>query len=176
VRRRVAPVLRRLSLWMQCVIVAVALLVAVSVAASLLRSSSRQQPASRRATEPARTAPPAQVPSYIAAVAHADLARARRAAGRFLASYLRFAYGRASARSVAAVSRAVRDQLMRGAASATPAERRRHPRVVLVQVTAPQVGVARATGLVEDGGVTSYIVRVTLRRERSGWVVSAIGG
>jgi hypothetical protein len=176
VRRRVLAGLRRLPTWMRSVIVAASLLVAVSVAAALSRSSSRQHPPSRWATAPARTAPPAQVPSHIAAVAHADLARARRAAGRFLASYLRFAYGRAPARSVVPVSPAVRDQLLRGGASVTPAERRRHPRVVSLQVGAESGGLARGTGLVEDGGVTSYAVRITLRSEGTGWFVSAVSG
>jgi hypothetical protein len=93
---------------------------------------------------------------------------------RFLTSYLRFVYDRALARAVAPVSPAMRRQLTRGGA-VTPAERRRHPRVVSLQVIEANAGLARATALVEDGGVTNYAARVTLRREGFGWVVSAIG-
>jgi hypothetical protein len=173
VRRGVAPVLRRLSPWMG--IVAVALLVALSVAAALSTPTSQQRPSSLRGTVPERTGPPARA-SHPPVLAQADLARARGAALRFLGNYLRFAYGRAPVRSVTPVSSPLRRQLLRGGASVTPAERRRHPRVVSLQAGAETGGLARATGLVADGGVTSYIVRFTLRRERSGWVVSAIGG
>jgi hypothetical protein len=95
---------------------------------------------------------------------------------RFLASYLRFVYGRASAASVAAVSAALRDQLARGGVAVTPAERRRHPHVVSLQVVGERPTAAIARALVEDGGITAYALRVTLRRERSAWVVRAIRG
>jgi hypothetical protein len=35
---------------------------------------------------------------------------------------------------------------------------------------------AVVAAFVDDGGITAYALRVTLRRERSGWVVSAISG
>jgi hypothetical protein len=175
VRHRVLAVLRGLPQWMRSVSVATALLGVVSVAAAVSTPSSRQHPPSRRATAPDRTTLRSQVPAHAPALAHSELAPARQAAVRFLASYLRFAFGRARAQSVAPVSQAVRHQLMRGGASVTPVERRRHPHVMSVQVVAGAAGLAHATALVEDGGVTSYAVRVTLRRQRSGWVVTAIG-
>ena len=156
--------------------VATTLLVALCVAGALSAPSSEPHQPSRRTTAPAGSRPLIQPRPHASGRAHADLARARQAAVRFLASYLRFAYGQAPARSVAPVSPAIRGQLVRGSASVTPAERRRHPRVVALQVVAARARLARATALVADGGVTSYAVRVTLRRGRFGWVASAIGG
>ena len=174
--RRVLAVLRGLPPWMRRVIVAAAVLVALSVAAAVSTPSSVEDSPSRRATAHERTTLRSQLPAHMPALAHVDLARAREAAVRFLGSYLRFAYGRAPARSVTTVSPAVRDQLTHGGASITPAEGRRRPRVVSLQVMTETAGHAHATALVEDGGVTSYAVLVALRRERLGWVVSAIGG
>jgi hypothetical protein len=175
-RRRLLAGLRRLPPWIRSVIVAAALLVALSLAAVLSTPTSQHHPPSRRATVPERTGPPAQVPSHPPVLADSDLAHARRAAERFLSIYLRFVYGRASARSVAPVSPPFRAQLARSGVSVTPAERRRYPRIESLQVIPAGIGLVRATGLIEDGGLTSYTVRVTLRSERSYWVVSAISG
>jgi hypothetical protein len=125
--RRRLRALSRLSPWIRSTIVAAALLVVLSVAAALSTPSSQQRhPTDRPPTAPDRTTSPGHVQPHRADLAGADLARARQAAVRFLASYLRFVYGRASAASVAAVSAALRDQLARGGVAVTPAERRRH--------------------------------------------------
>jgi hypothetical protein len=71
-----------------------------------------------------------------------QVARARRVARTFLADYLRFAYGRASASSVHAVSLALQRQLMRDHAQVTPVERRRRPRVVSLTTVGQGPGTA----------------------------------
>jgi hypothetical protein len=109
-------------------------------------------------------------------VAAGELARARDAAARFLAGYVPFIYGRGSARSVDAIAPALRLQLMRARAQVTPVERRRRPRVVALTAVGRAPGVVLATALVEDGGVTTYALRITLREDRSGWLASAVDG
>ena len=93
-------------------------------------------PARQTATHPSpqRLAPP--VPA-------AELRRARDAAERFLGSYLSFAYGRARAPAVTPVTPALRNQLARERAQMTPAERRRHPRVVSLRVVGIMPGFVR---------------------------------
>ena len=71
-------------------------------------------------------APPAaqpMAPRLRPPVSGSDLRLASRVAGRFLRSYLKFAYGRARATSVEAVTPGLRSQLMRDRAQVTPAER-----------------------------------------------------
>jgi hypothetical protein len=139
----------------------------------------------RRAPSPARRAPPAAAPPAGAAL-HApseegrppaalqatrtDVAAAKRAAGRFLAGYLPYTYGRRDPRSIAAAA----PQLVRRLESQRPrvpaGERRRRPRVVLVQADAAGPVIARATALVSDGA-RRYTVPLRLARQRSGWKV-----
>lgn len=115
-------------------------------------------------------------------VSVAKLGRARAVAIRFLHGYLRFAYGRARADQVIAVTATLRRQLTTERALVTPTERRRHPRVVSLAVVGQAPRVVLATALVEDGGVTAYALRITLQegrsgvaRESGGWWVS-LGG
>jgi hypothetical protein len=126
--------------------------------------------------EPARSGRAAPGPRRPAPVAAAELGRARNAAARFLAGYLSFIYGRGSARSVGAIAPALRLQLIRARAQVTPVERRRRPRVVAVTAAGRAPGVVLATALVADGGVATYALRITLRRDRSGWLASAVDG
>jgi hypothetical protein len=106
----------------------------------------------------------------------ARLARARRVARTFLAGYLRFAYGRAPAASVRAVTPALRRQLKRERARVTPVERRRRPRVVSLTALGQARPVVVATALIDDGGIASYEVRMTLHEARAGWLVSRVHG
>jgi hypothetical protein len=100
----------------------------------------------------APTRPAAHAATSAPAVSGSDLRLARRVAGRFLLSYLRFAYGRASATSVEGVTPGLRGQLMRDRAQVTPAERARHPRVVSLRVLGTNPGFGLATATVDDGG------------------------
>lgn len=104
------------------------------------------------------------------------LVGARRVAERFLAGYLPFVYGRGSARSIKAVTLAVRRQLRRMRGLVTPVERQRHPRVVSLTAVARSPAAIQETALVTDGGVTTYALRITLRAGRNGWMVNSVAG
>ena len=105
-----------------------------------------------------------------------DLRIATRVVRGFLVSYLKFAYGGASESSVKGVTPGLRSQLIRERARVTPAERGRRPRVVALEVVGKAPGVALGTALVDDGGVATYSLRITLRGGRAGWLVSGETG
>ncbi|HEY3944232.1 MAG TPA: hypothetical protein VGL78_03310 [Solirubrobacteraceae bacterium] len=92
-----------------------------------------------------------------------------------MGGYLRFAYGQAPGSSVRAVGPSLRLKLRR-LVQVAPAERGRHPRVISVEASGQKRGVVLATAVIDDGGIASYAVRVTLRETRSGWLVSAVDG
>ncbi len=106
----------------------------------------------------------------------AQVARARHAARRFLAGYLPFAYGRASAGSVEAVTPALRRQLRRERVQLTPVEHRRRPWVLWLTALARSARAMVVTALVDDGGIANYAVRLTVRRTSRGWLVSSVDG
>jgi hypothetical protein len=98
-------------------------------------------------TSPPRLAPPVSTTAIL---------QARRAADRFLAGYLRFAYGRGSALAISGITPALRRQLRQNPAEVTPVERRRRPRVVSLQTTATTPTFVVATAVIDDGRVTTY--------------------
>jgi hypothetical protein len=100
--------------------------------------------------------------------------QARGAAERFLVTYLRFAYGRASAAAVKAVTSELHTRLVRERAPMTPAERQRHPRLVSLRLVGIMPGFAAATAAVADGGITMYPLRFTLQRIADRWSVSGV--
>jgi hypothetical protein len=110
------------------------------------------------------------------AVTAAQLAPARRAAARFLRGYLQLVYGRGRAASVAAVTPALRDQLTSYPVRPTPVESRRRPRMVSLQFEAQTPEVLLASAMIDDGGITAYPLRLTLRRGTAGWLVSRVDG
>ena len=89
--------------------------------------------------------------------------------------YLRFAYGEAPASSVRAVGLSLRRQLTQRVLLA-PAEQGRHPRVISLEASGQERGVVLATAIIDDGGIASYAVHVTVRETRSRWLVSTIDG
>jgi hypothetical protein len=107
-------------------------------------------------------------------VSRRQLRLARRVGERFLAGYLRFAYGRGSALAVSGVTPALRRRLLGQRAQLTPVERRRGPRVVSLQTigTTPTLVVARA--VIDDGGVAAYPLRFTLVSGGGRWTVSSV--
>ena len=107
-------------------------------------------------------------------VSGSDLRLASRVAGRFLRSYLMFAYGRARATSVESVTAGLRSQLVRDRAQVTPAEHARHPRVMSLRVLGTNPGFVLATASVEDGGIAAYRLRFALREEGGRWLVSDV--
>jgi hypothetical protein len=92
---------------------------------------------------------------------------ARRVARRFLVGYLPLLYGRGSARSVDAATHGFRLRVARLRAAVTPAERRRHPRVISLSAVGRAPAIVTATALVSDGGVTTYALQITVHRGAS---------
>ncbi len=132
-----------------------------------------------------RAVPPPTVPARarrtptapgLRPISPGGLVAARRVAGRFLAGYLPVLYGRGSARSIDGITPDLRLQLIRVPGLVTPVERRRHPRVVSLTAVGQAPAAAVATGVIADGGVTTYAVRIILRAGRDGWLVSGIDG
>lgn len=97
---------------------------------------------------PARPQPP--VPA-------AELARARVVARRFLAGYLPYLYGRRPGRAVKPVTASVAASLRRSRVRVTPAQRRRHPRLVGLTLIGQTPDSVIATARVADGGVATYL-------------------
>jgi hypothetical protein len=167
--------LKRLSPRARVVAIVATGLVALNVVASALTPASHEHRRTRAGTAPGSVATTggARRPSPVSA---ADLAEARETAERFFAGYLPFAYGRASARAVRALTPGLRRQLIREHAQPTPSERHRHPGVVSLEAAGQATGVVLATAMVEDGGITTYPLRLTVRRVAGAWLVSGVDG
>jgi hypothetical protein len=158
----------------RCVVAVGALLALGAVMAALTLTASHggqerrpalQRPAaaSTPRTSPRRLPPP---------VSTAAMLPARRAAKRFLAGYLPFAYGRGSA--LRGITQTLRRQLLAPRAQLTPVERRRRPRVVSLQTISTTPTFVVATAVIDDGGVATYRVRFTLSRSAGRWAVSSV--
>ena len=93
---------------------------------------------------------------------------------QFAASYLPFAYGQASARTVRGVTPALRRALNSEPSQVPPEERRRRPRVDSIQVVGMTPTFALATAEVSDGGIIGYRLRFTLTRTAEGWAVNGV--
>lgn len=91
-------------------------------------------------------------------------------------SYLRCAYGRPAAPAASAVAPRLGRQLRCDRAEVTPVDRRRHPKIVALQLTVGASGLVIATATIEDGGLTVYPLRFTLRKQTGGWAVDDFGG
>jgi hypothetical protein len=160
------------------VVAAAALLLLAGAITSLTLQAGPGREARRPAVTvhaPAHFPAPSTMPRHLRPpVFSSDLRLARRVAGRFLLSYLKFAYGRARAASVEAVTPGMRSRLVRARVQVTPAERHRHPLVVSLTTlgTTPDFVVATAT--IEDGGITAFRLRLTLREQADRWLVSSV--
>ena len=55
-------------------------------------------------------------------------------------------------------------------------ERQRHPHVVSRTAVAQSPAAVLAKGLIADGGVTTYAVRIMLSDGPDGWMVSGVDG
>jgi hypothetical protein len=108
------------------------------------------------------------------ATSRADVAASKQAAGRFLARYLPYTYGRGQVRRIRPATAALRRRLA-GRRPRVPArERRRTPRLVLFQ--SDTVGHHRAalTALIDDGR-RRYTVGLELVSAAAGWRVARVG-
>ena len=176
--RRLRSTFGRLSPLARHVAVVAAVLVVLGVVASALTPASHPGRRTHRGSTGPRSShqPRGRGQRRPSPVSAAELARARGVATRFLEGYLPFVYGRGSAKSVTAVTPLVHRQLTRAAVEVTPVERRRHPRVISLAAVGQAPGVVLATALVEDGGIASYALRITLREGPAGWLVSGVEG
>ena len=171
---RLIAALRRSSRTTRRVTLAALVLVALLIVASALAPSPHR--AHRPVPPPAGPARTRRTPAAPGSrtISPGRLVAARRVAGRFLAGYLPFLYGRGPARSIRAVTPGVRRLLIRVRGLVTPVERHRHPRVVSITAVGQAPAAVLATALVADGGVTAYALRMVLRSGRDGWLVSGV--
>jgi hypothetical protein len=127
---------------------AVGLIVAVAAAFALLDDAGSAPERPRPAATPTATT----VPEPVAEAeeppppSRTDVRQAKRVARRFLAGYLPYAYGRGSAQDIEGASAELRDRLIDERLRVPAAQRRRRPRVVLLQTEGTGV-----TALVDDG-------------------------
>ena len=168
--------------------IAVALIAGAAAALTQLERPAPQRQA-RQPDTPRTTAPPSAEPppSPVAtpvpaeegsrttvAASRADVAASKRAARRFLAGYLPFTYGRRPARRIDNATTALRHRLEQQRPRVPAAERRRTPRLELLQ--SDSVGRDRAELVaVVDDGKHRYTVPLELTRARAGWQVARAG-
>jgi hypothetical protein len=104
----------------------------------------------------------------------AEVRAAKRAARRFLEGYLPYTYGQGSANRILAADEELRDRLQEERPRVPAGERRRTPRVLLVQAEGAGPVRARLVALVDDGA-RRYTVPLELEQQRSGWIVTTAG-
>lgn len=103
-----------------------------------------------------------------------DVARSKQAARRFLTGYLPFTHGRERAGRIPAATAELRAELARHAPRVPAAERRRRPRVELLQSNGVSRERAQLVALVRDGR-RRYDVQLELANTPSGWLVTGLG-
>ena len=148
-----------------------AISVVLIAAALLLARTGTGVPASQRVREPraaASTPGPVQT-----ATPPAD---ALRAARTFLGGYLAFAYGRGPASAVKDTTSRLAAALSARARMVPPAMRRLHPRLLALRVTSSTGGAIVITGLVKDGEVVAYRIKVLLAARGGRYLVSGLAG
>jgi hypothetical protein len=158
------------------VVVAALLLIGAAIAALTLGPPPGGGAPSARPTAraPSRQTSTHSSPRDLPPVSASEMLQARGAAERFVVTYLRFAYGRASAMVVKAVAPELHRQLVRERAQMAPAERQRRPRVVSLRVVGIMPGFVAAIAVVADGGIAAYPLRFTLQGRAGRWSVSSV--
>ena len=172
--------------------IAVALIAAAAAVADPARAArAPRRDRSRRHADPRRraaAAAPAATPAVRAPAApseegtrtagrsasRADVAASKRAARRFLAGYLPYTYGRARAARIRAATDELRRRLAAQRPRVPPRERRRRPRLVLLQSDSVGHRHAELVALVDDGA-RRYTVALELERTAAGWHVTGVG-
>ena len=105
----------------------------------------------------------------------ADILASKRSARAFLAGYLPYTYGRGRAERIDAASAALRRRLTARRPRVPAGERRRTPRLELLQSDAVGGGRAELVALVADGR-RRYTIALDLARTRGRWTVTGVGG
>jgi hypothetical protein len=127
------------------------------------------RPASARAAEPSGEGTRTPI-----AASQADVAASKHAARRFLARYLPYTYGRGRARRIRPATPALRHRLVAQRPRVPARERRRSPRLVLLQSDTVGHHHAELVALVSDGR-RRYTVGLELARTGTGWQVARVG-
>lgn len=156
-------------------LIAVGVVLVFVLVVVLLTTTGSERPAPPRLLPPAPGPVIGRAPPKEALLSPGQMRRARRAAVRFLRSYLPYLYGRRGARSVKGLAEPARRALARGRARVTPAQRRRRPRTEDLQLVAQSGRVVLATARVADGGSASYPLTFSLERRHDRWVVTSLG-
>ena len=107
--------------------------------------------------------------------ARADVTASKRAARRFLAGYLPYTYGRVRARAIQSATGALRRRLVARRPRVPAGERRRSPRLTLLQSNSVGHRHAELVALVDDGECR-YTIALELARTATGWRVTRAGG
>ncbi len=148
-----------------------AISVVLIAAALLLAMTSTGVPASQQRRESQ---------SATSAVSHvqrsAPPAEALRTARRFLDGYLAFAYGHGPASVVKDTTSRLAAALSDRARMVPPALRRLHPRLVALRTTSSTGAALVVTGLVKDGEVVAYPIRVVLAAHGGRYLVTGLAG
>ena len=113
-------------------------------------------------------------PARESVASRAEVARAKRLARRFLRGYLRFSYGRGATSAIVGSTDELRRRLAEERPRVPAKERRRRPRLVLVQSDSVSRAQARLLAFVSDGK-RRYTVPLELVRTRAGWRVVSVG-
>jgi hypothetical protein len=166
---------------------AIALIVAAAVLLTQLERPAAQPRPERTPRLPASASPVPEAPLAAAtaepseegtrtpvAPAPTDVAASKRAARRFLAGYLPYTYGRGRPRRISSATLALRRRLAAQRPRVPARERRRRPRVALLQSNAVGSRRAELVALVEDGR-RRYSVPLELVRTTTGWRVARVG-
>ncbi len=103
-----------------------------------------------------------------------DIARAKRAARRFLVRYLPYTYGRGRADRIPAATPQLRAALADAPPRGPAREPRRRPRLELLQSHGVSSEGAQLVALVRDGRLR-YTVRLRLANTAAGWQVTELG-
>ncbi len=148
-----------------------AIAVVLITAALLLAMTGTGVPASQQGREPHAEA------SAVGPMKRAvPPAKALRTARTFLDGYLAFAYGRGPASAVKDTTSKLAAALSDGARMVPPALRRLRPRLVALRVTSSTSAEVVVTGLVKDGEVVAYPIRVQLAARGGRYLVSGLAG
>jgi hypothetical protein len=142
----------------------------VLIAALLLAKTSTGVPASHEARQPDAAA------SVGPKRRRARPAQALRTARTFLDGYLAFAYGHDRASAVKDTTGSFAAALSNKARMVPPALRRLHPRLVSLRVTGSTGIAILVTGLVKDGEVVAYPIRIQLVARRGRYLVAGLAG
>lgn len=101
---------------------------------------------------------------------------AQRVARRFLAGYLAYTYGHASASKIADTTLSLIRSLQARPPRVPPAARERYPRVIALQPASASAGRLGVRATVNDGGLIDYSVDLALASQDGRPVVVALDG